>query len=63
LKAGCSFLDIAHVTEIFASLQTVERTFVFWDALHYLPWVYEELNNVLLNVLCNHIPTDVKSKE
>jgi hypothetical protein len=61
LKAGCSFLDIAHVTGIFASLQPVERTFVFWDAVHYLPWVYEELNNVLLNVLCNHIPMDVKS--
>lgn len=26
---------------------------VFWDSVHYQPWVYEELNTVLLNILCN----------
>jgi hypothetical protein len=66
LKAGCSYLDIAHVTEDFALLhhegKELERKLVFWDAVHFRPWVYEELNNVLLNVLCNHIPTDAKSK-
>jgi hypothetical protein len=30
-----------------------EYTNVFWDSVHYQPWVYEELNNVMLNVLCN----------
>jgi phospholipase/lecithinase/hemolysin len=40
----------------------LEKKFVFWDSVHYTPWVYEALNNVLLNVLCNHISTDAKSK-
>jgi len=32
-----------------------ERRSIYWDAFHFQPWVYEELNNLLLNVLCNHI--------
>ena len=27
-------------------------TQVYWDKVHFQPWVYEELNNLLLNVLC-----------
>ena len=30
-----------------------ERRTVFWDSVHFLPWVYEELNNLKLNILCN----------
>lgn len=30
-----------------------ERRTVFCDAVHFLPWVYEELNNLKLNILCN----------
>jgi len=30
-----------------------ERRTVFWDAVHFQPWVYEELNNIMLNILCN----------
>jgi hypothetical protein len=26
---------------------------IFCQQVHYHPWVYEELNNLLLNVLCN----------
>lgn len=31
-----------------------ERQSIYRDANHFQPWVYEELNNLLLNVLCNH---------
>ena len=69
LSAGCSFLDYGHITRDFASLpfqlpypptqeggnlsSTQERLGIYWDKVHFYPWVYEELNNVLLNVLCN----------
>jgi len=69
LKAGCSFLDFGHLTQDFAEMpfqfpfpptqeagnlsSTQERIEIFWDKVHFYPWVYEELNNVLLNVLCN----------
>ena len=63
VNAGCSFLDYGHITSDFANLYWafplppggggIERTDVYWDAVHFQPWVYEELNNVLLNVLCN----------
>lgn len=53
LAAGCEFLDVAHLTKAFADMSKGERELVFWDAVHYLPWVYEELNHILLNVLCN----------
>jgi hypothetical protein len=69
IHAGCSYIDYGHVTLDFASLpffhpgppdmedgrlnEFFERSNVFWDAVHYRPWVYEELNNVLLNILCN----------
>lgn len=64
-SAGCSFLDFGHITKDFASIYyhtgngavpkdlNLERTDVYWDMVHFVPWVYEELNNVLLNVLCN----------
>jgi len=67
-KSGCGFIDVAHLVEDFNSLLfnhplppgqeygTVHHEFgtVYWDAVHFLPWVYEELNNMLLNVLCNN---------
>ena len=59
----CEYLDYNHVTEAFGHFVfrvpkpdrnlAFERSSVFWDAVHYQPWVYEELNNLLLNVLCN----------
>jgi hypothetical protein len=68
-SAGCSTLDFAHLTREFESLPFAhprppkqqdgtiwnyrERDDVYWDYVHFLPWVYEELNNMLLNVLCN----------
>jgi hypothetical protein len=57
--AGCEYLDYAHLTKLFGGFgntkgwEARERGSVYWDALHYMPWVYEELNQVLLNVLCN----------
>lgn len=26
---------------------------VYFDAAHFKPWVYEEMNNVLFNTICN----------
>jgi hypothetical protein len=67
--AGCSFLDVGHITRDFGSIKTSrppppsqeggnlssyhERSHIYWDDVHFFPWVYEELNNVFLNVLCN----------
>ena len=52
LEAGCEYFDIAQVTEEFSRIiEGHPDTFV--DTKHYVPWVYEELNNLLLNVLCN----------
>ncbi|KAL3770409.1 hypothetical protein ACHAW5_002326 [Stephanodiscus triporus] len=61
---GCEYMDVGHLTEEFSLLlfghpppprnvMSEYRTVFFWDAVHYQPWVYEELNNLLLNVLCN----------
>jgi hypothetical protein len=36
--------------------QQEERYSVFVDEDHYQPWVYEEFNNLWLNVLCNRKP-------
>jgi hypothetical protein len=68
-NAGCGLLDYGHLTKEFGLLgfghppppsqengtisNQRENRDVFWDAVHYTPWVYEELNNILLNVLCN----------
>jgi hypothetical protein len=62
--AGCEYMDVSHLTEEFAQYLYAhptppgnvmsERGTVFWDLVHYQPWVYEELNNLLLNVLCNN---------
>ena len=39
-----------------------ERRTVFWDLVHFAPWVYEELNNLQLNILCNVVEqTETKS--
>ena len=55
IEAGCEYFDIAHATEEFYSISNNHTEFknTFWDRWHYVPWVYEELNNLLLNVLCN----------
>jgi hypothetical protein len=68
-NVGCGFLDFAHLTQEFELLSyshplppiakngTIsdfrERSDIFWDSLHFVTWVYEELNNIMLNVLCN----------
>jgi hypothetical protein len=68
-NAGCGFLDFAHLTEEFRSLpfghpappreenerisNFRERGDIFWDSVHFVPWVNEEMNNLLLNVVCN----------
>jgi hypothetical protein len=68
-NVGCGFFDVAHLTREFSLLlyrhpmppneehgtisNIRERGNVFWDAVHYIPWVYEELNNMFLNVVCN----------
>ena len=49
---GCGYLDYAHVTSPFEH-EWDSLKILYFDALHYQPWVYEELNNLLLNVLCN----------
>ena len=69
--AGCSMLDFWHLTDDFWWLgypfpippkqekgnlsNDREWCDVYWDAVHFIPWVYEELNNLLLNVLCNRL--------
>ena len=61
LQAGCQWLDMAHLTAEFGKIPyknvpssvAMERDTIYWDTLHFLPWVYEELNTILLNVLCN----------
>ena len=56
---NCEYLDYNHLTEAFGHFDfaylepdrniSYESKSVFWDALHYQPWVYKELNNLLLN--------------
>jgi hypothetical protein len=69
IKAGCGIFDASHLTKDFYGLRKMhpqppkqengklwnyrEWSSVFWDAKHFTPWVYEELNNMFLNVLCN----------
>ena len=63
-QAGCEYMDVAHLTEEFAQFLyshpmpprnvMSEYLTVFWDSVHYQPWVYEELNNSLLNVFFNN---------
>ena len=59
-ESGCGWYDVGWLTAEFSQLNQSEAEYdnVFWDAVHYQPWVYEELNNVLLNVLCNTKPID-----
>ena len=63
-QAGCGVFDVSHVTKSFASFSwegdvgrasccgEKEMRMVYFDAAHFQPWVNEELNNILLNVLC-----------
>jgi hypothetical protein len=47
--------DAAQATSDFARLKdktTTEYTEHYWDAVHYQPWVYNELNKLLLNQIC-----------
>lgn len=57
-SAGCSYLDFAQLTSEFGKIPDKEGAFperkaIYIDEIHFRPWVYEELNNVLLNVICN----------
>jgi len=52
---GCEYLDVFHLTHAFSEPLQQEHFNVFVDDYHYQPWVYEELNNMLLNVLCNAV--------
>ena len=70
-NAGCGLMDFTHLTKEFGMLwyahpaprkqengtisNAREWGDVFWDGVHYTPWVYEELNNIMLNVLCNAV--------
>jgi hypothetical protein len=63
-QAGCGLLDFAHLTEEFRLFKfshpapmkeesdTIwnlrERQDIFWDNLHFTPWVYEELTERLV---------------
>jgi hypothetical protein len=63
-KSGCGVYDLAHVTKSFTQYQWIgdigrtrcckeeEMDNVYADAVHFQPWVYEEFNQILLNVLC-----------
>ena len=62
-ESGCG-VYLAHVSKDFTQYQWIgdvgknkccmeeEMSNVYWDAVHFLPWVYEEFNQILLNVLC-----------
>jgi hypothetical protein len=60
--AGCEYVDIAHTTEEFSHMlfsnpapprnRIFEQRSMFMDSIHYMPWVYEELNTLFLNILC-----------
>ena len=64
VQAGCELYDLWPVTERFSSMDYVptaggtqgERESVYWDAVHFQPWVYTELNNLLLNQVCGQPP-------
>jgi hypothetical protein len=64
-SAGCGVYDLAFVTQQFEKFEWMGdvgrpsccgdsemMTNVFWDLVHYHPWVYEEFNTILLNMLC-----------
>eukprot|EP00980_Cylindrotheca_fusiformis_P016585 scaffold4973_cov135-Cylindrotheca_fusiformis.AAC.3 len=53
-EAGCRNYHLHHLTGQFAHLDHEKdgRDDIFVDEIHYQPWVYHELNNVLLNMLC-----------
>ena len=49
-REGWEVLDGRAMTRAGAELQQLR---IHWDKLHVLPFVYEEMNNVLLNKLCD----------
>lgn len=63
-KYGCGVYDLSHVTKQFINLVwdgdlgkpgcCGEKEFmeVYFDAAHFRPWVLEEMNQILLNMLC-----------
>jgi hypothetical protein len=66
-NCDCEYLDASHLTAEFSTMlylyryshpakkNSDEYRTIFWDAVHYhyQPCVYEELNNMQLNILCN----------
>jgi len=62
-NAGCEYFDVHHLTKDFlkppwrehSNQAFIDGTSAFTDLVHFQPWVYEELNNMLLNVLCNSV--------
>ena len=60
--AGCEYIDIAHTTEEFSQMlfsnpapprnRLFEQRSMFMDSIHYMPWAYEGLNTLFLNILC-----------
>lgn len=54
LESGCEWYDIGELTTDFSGLNNSLPDYKnhFWDSVHYQPWVYEELNNFLLHILC-----------
>jgi hypothetical protein len=51
--AGCETFDTAHITSDLIRMrnQDKDKEDVYWDIVHFQPWMYEELNVVLLNTL------------
>lgn len=54
---------LRHVWPNEGNAEMVEYNSIFWDSVHYMPWVYEELNNLLLNMLCNTAGGGTSSSE
>ena len=54
--SGCEYFDAYHLTRelgITPKGTKDQRENTYTDKVHFQPWVYEELNNMLLNILCN----------
>jgi hypothetical protein len=49
--SGISIYDANKVTKPFESLERAIYMAIYWDGVHFQPYVYEELNNVLLHKL------------
>lgn len=53
-KSGCKVYHVHKLTEPFAALKKneTERGNFYWDVVHFQPYVYNELNVALLNMMC-----------